>query len=54
LASAGLAQKWPETIQQVQDFPRTASAGPKFRLRAQLRGRGSDSAIRLETAFFSD
>ncbi len=39
LAAAGLArQKWPESIHQVADFPRTASGKvQKFRLRAQLR-----------------
>jgi acyl-CoA synthetase len=39
LAAAGLArQKWPESIREVADFPRTASGKvQKFRLRQQLR-----------------
>lgn len=39
LAAAGLArQKWPESIHEVADFPRTASGKiQKFRLREQLR-----------------
>ena len=39
LAGAGLArQKWPESITEVADFPRTASGKvQKFRLRQQLR-----------------
>lgn len=39
LAAAGLArQKWPESVHQVVEFPRTASGKvQKFRLRAQLR-----------------
>ena len=39
LAAAGLArQKWPESIHQVADFPRTPSGKvQKFRLRQQLR-----------------
>jgi acyl-CoA synthetase len=39
LATAGLAkQKWPESIHEVSDFPRTASGKvQKFRLRQQLR-----------------
>lgn len=50
LAAAGLAkQKWPESIHQVAEFPRTASGKvQKFRLREQLR---DDT---LETSFFSD
>jgi acyl-CoA synthetase (AMP-forming)/AMP-acid ligase II len=40
LAAAGLArQKWPESIHQVGEFPRTASGKiQKFRLRQQLSG----------------
>jgi acyl-CoA synthetase len=39
LAASGLAkQKWPETIREVSDFPRTPSGKvQKFRLRQQLR-----------------
>jgi non-ribosomal peptide synthetase component E (peptide arylation enzyme) len=39
LASAGLArQKWPESLHQVDEFPRTASGKvQKFRLRDELR-----------------
>jgi acyl-CoA synthetase (AMP-forming)/AMP-acid ligase II len=39
LAGVGLArQKWPESIYEVADFPRTASGKvQKFRLRQQLR-----------------
>ena len=39
LERAGLArQKWPESIRQVSDFPRTAAGKvQKFRLRQQLR-----------------
>src|SRR5437763_318082 len=39
LAAAGLGrQKWPESLYQVREFPRTASGKiQKFRLRAQLR-----------------
>jgi acyl-CoA synthetase len=39
LGDAGLArQKWPESIIEVQEFPRTASGKvQKFRLRQQLR-----------------
>jgi acyl-CoA synthetase len=39
LGAVGLAkQKWPESLHQVQDFPRTASGKiQKFRLRRQLR-----------------
>jgi acyl-CoA synthetase len=39
LAAAGLArQKWPESLHEVQEFPRTASGKiQKFRLRDQLR-----------------
>jgi acyl-CoA synthetase len=42
LASVGLArQKWPESVHQVQDFPRTASGKvQKFRLRQKLREEG--------------
>lgn len=44
LAAAGLArQKWPESIYEVADFPRTASGKvQKFRLRADLRARAAD------------
>jgi acyl-CoA synthetase len=43
LEAAGLArQKWPESLHQTTDFPRTASGKvQKFRLREQLRGVGS-------------
>ncbi|HKY13693.1 MAG TPA: hypothetical protein VJM33_02120, partial [Microthrixaceae bacterium] len=39
LAAAGLArQKWPESIHEVVEFPRTPSGKvQKFRLRQQLR-----------------
>ena len=39
LAAAGLArQKWPESLHEVADFPRTPSGKvQKFRLRQQLR-----------------
>jgi non-ribosomal peptide synthetase component E (peptide arylation enzyme) len=39
LAGAGLArQKWPESLHEVSDFPRTPSGKvQKFRLRQQLR-----------------
>jgi acyl-CoA synthetase len=42
LASIGLSrQKWPESVHQVDDFPRTASGKvQKFRLRQQLRDGG--------------
>jgi non-ribosomal peptide synthetase component E (peptide arylation enzyme) len=51
LAAAGLArQKWPESIHQVVDFPRTASGKvQKFKLRQHLRGDRS-----LETLFLSE
>ena len=41
LAAAGLArQKWPETLHQVDEFPRTPSGKvQKFRLRQELRDR---------------
>ncbi len=41
LAAAGLArQKWPETLHQVEEFPRTPSGKvQKFRLRQQLSDR---------------
>ena len=50
LTAAGLArQKWPESIYQVADFPRTASGKvQKFKLRQHLREGG------LETLFLSD
>ena len=43
LAAAGLArQKWPETIRQVRDFPRTPSGKvQKFRLRQMLADGGA-------------
>ena len=46
LAEAGLArQKWPESITEVVDFPRTASGKvQKFRLRQQLREGGLGTA----------
>jgi acyl-CoA synthetase (AMP-forming)/AMP-acid ligase II len=49
LAAAGLAkQKWPESVHEVTDFPRTASGKvQKFRLRQELRDGG------LETSFYS-
>jgi acyl-CoA synthetase len=39
LTTAGLArQKWPESLYEVRDFPRTASGKvQKFRLRQQIR-----------------
>jgi non-ribosomal peptide synthetase component E (peptide arylation enzyme) len=39
LSGAGLAQqKWPESLYQVEDFPRTASGKiRKFRVRQELR-----------------
>jgi acyl-CoA synthetase (AMP-forming)/AMP-acid ligase II len=39
LANAGLArQKWPESLYEVREFPRTPSGKvQKFRLRQQLR-----------------
>jgi acyl-CoA synthetase (AMP-forming)/AMP-acid ligase II len=47
LESAGLArQKWPESIRQVGDFPRTASGKvQKFRLRQQLRAGGLELEV---------
>jgi acyl-CoA synthetase (AMP-forming)/AMP-acid ligase II len=46
LAAAGLArQKWPESIHQVTDFPRTPSGKiQKFRLRQQLSEGGTGAA----------
>ena len=46
LAEAGLArQKWPESVTEVVDFPRTASGKvQKFRLRQQLREGGLGTA----------
>jgi acyl-CoA synthetase (AMP-forming)/AMP-acid ligase II len=46
LADAGLArQKWPESITEVVDFPRTASGKvQKFRLRQQLREGGLETS----------
>lgn len=48
LRSAGLArQKWPESLYEVTDFPRTASGKvQKFRLRQQLRDGELDEAKR--------
>jgi acyl-CoA synthetase (AMP-forming)/AMP-acid ligase II len=45
LAEAGLArQKWPESVTEVVDFPRTASGKvQKFRLRQQLRQGGLET-----------
>ena len=47
LERAGLArQKWPESIRQVSDFPRTAAGKvQKFRLRQQLRAGGLDQEV---------
>jgi acyl-CoA synthetase (AMP-forming)/AMP-acid ligase II len=46
LEAAGLArQKWPESIYQVEDFPRTASGKvQKYRLRQQLRDDAAQEA----------
>ncbi len=49
LGAVGLArQKWPESVHQVLDFPRTASGKvQKFRLRQQLREGGLESVDRI-------
>jgi acyl-CoA synthetase len=51
LAAAGLArQKWPESIAEVTEFPRTASGKvQKFRLREQLRSEAERRSMQRTT-----